>query len=91
MSLERKRFASKLKADYAIRRQRGHMKCLKHRRTNHEQCTAEQRKVYVGFDVSQKTIEIFCICGEKSSNGSVKIVNSKSSIQEFLSKFQRLQ
>ena len=51
----------------------------------------ESKKVYVGFDVSQKNIEIFCVCGEKTSKGSVKIVNSKTAIQEFLGKFKKPQ
>lgn len=49
----------------------------------------EQKKIYVGFDVSQKTIEIFCVCGEKTSNGSVKIANNKSAIQGFLQNFKK--
>ena len=51
----------------------------------------ESKKVYVGFDVSKKNIEIFCACGEKTSKGSVKIVNSKAAIQEFLGEFKKPQ
>ena len=51
--------------------------------------STESRKIYLGFDVSQETIEIFGVCGEKTSKGSVKIANNKATIREFLAKFEK--
>lgn len=48
----------------------------------------ESKKIYVGFDVSEKTIETFAVCGNESSKGSCKIENSKKSIEKFLLMFK---
>lgn len=48
------------------------------------------KKVYLGFDVSQKSIEIFATCDNETSRGTAKINNSKESIKDFLSKFHDL-
>lgn len=46
----------------------------------------ENEKIYVGMDVSQKTFEVFVIQGEKCSQKTLKIANSKESISKFFSK-----
>ena len=45
---------------------------------------SESKKVYVGFDVSEKTIETFAVCGTETSKGSFKIDNNKVSIRKLL-------
>jgi transposase len=52
-------------------------------------CSTEQKKVYVGFDVSEKAIEVYAVCGDVSSQGRTKINNDKRSIKEFLSMFKK--
>ena len=51
-------------------------------------CSTENKKVYVGFDVSEKTIEIFAVCGTETSKGSCKIDNNHDAIKKFLSTFK---
>lgn len=51
-------------------------------------CSTENKKVYVGFDVSEKTIEIFAVCGTETSKGSYKIDNNHDAIKKFLSTFK---
>lgn len=46
----------------------------------------EKEKIYVGMDVSQKSIELFVIQGEKTSEKTMKIANSKESLCKFFSK-----
>lgn len=50
-------------------------------------CNTENKKVYVGFDVSEKTIEIFAVYGTETSNGSCKIDNNHDAIKKFLATF----
>ena len=51
-------------------------------------CSTENKKVYVGFDVSEKTIEIFAVCGTETSKGCCKIDNNQDAIKKFLSEFK---
>ena len=51
-------------------------------------CSTENKKVYVGFAVSEKTIEIFAVCGTETSKGSCKIDNNHDAIKKFLSSFK---
>ena len=51
-------------------------------------CSTKNQKVYVGFDVSEKKIEIFSVCGTKTINGRVQISNEPDAIREFLSIFE---
>lgn len=51
-------------------------------------CSTENKKIYVGFDVSEKTIEIFAVCGTETSKGSCKIDNNHDAIKKFLSTFK---
>lgn len=50
-------------------------------------CSTDMKKIYVGFDVSEKTIEIYAVCGDQTSQESVKIENNRKEIQTFLSMF----
>lgn len=50
---------------------------------------SESKKVYVGFDVSEKTIETFAVCRTETSKGSFKIDNNEASIKKFLSMFKK--
>lgn len=58
------------------------------RRQTISKCSTENKKVYVGFDVSEKTIEIFAVCGTETSKGSCKIDNNHDAIKKFLSIFK---
>ena len=58
------------------------------RRQTISKCSTENKKVYVGFDVSEKTIEIFAVCGTETSKGSCKIDNNHDAIKKFLSTFK---
>lgn len=44
----------------------------------------ERNKVYLGFDVSEKSIEVFGVCGDKTTEKAIRIANSRVGIQEFL-------
>ena len=50
-------------------------------------CSTKTKKIYVGFDVSEKKITTFAICGQKTSKGSPEITNDPEAIQQFLSMF----
>ena len=50
-------------------------------------CSTEKKKIYVGFDVSEKTIEVFAVCGTETSKGYCKIDNNQDAIKKFLSEF----
>jgi len=43
-------------------------------------------KIYAGMDVSQKTIEIFCLRGEQAATGA-RIDNNREAIESFLKMF----
>ena len=51
-------------------------------------CSTEKKKIYVGFDVSEKTIEVFAVCGTETSKGYCKIDNNQDAIKKFLSEFK---
>lgn len=51
-------------------------------------CSTEKKKIYVGFDVSEKTIEVFAVCGTETSKGGCKIDNNQDAIKKFLSEFK---
>ena len=51
-------------------------------------CSTEKKKIYVGFDVSEKTIEVFAVCGTETSKGCCKIDNNQDAIKKFLSEFK---
>ena len=48
--------------------------------------STETKKVYLGFDVSQKSVEVYAVCGETTSKGSVSIKNDRNEIRNFLQK-----
>ncbi len=89
VSFKKKRFASKLKTNYYIRKQRGHASASNLGGQTMRNVAPESKKVYVGFDVSEKTIETFAVCGKETSKGSCKIENSPAGIQKFLALFKR--
>ena len=41
-------------------------------------------KIYIGFDVSQKTIKVFAVCGNQACQKAETIRNSRQSIADFL-------
>ena len=41
-------------------------------------------KIYIGFDVSQKTIKVFAVCGSQSCQKAETIANNRQSISDFL-------
>lgn len=50
-------------------------------------CSTKTQKVYVGFDVSEKKIATFAICGEKTSKDNPEISNDPEAIKQFLKIF----
>lgn len=48
----------------------------------------KQEKLFLGFDVSEKSIEIFGVCGTESSEKTIRIENNQSSIQALLAHFK---
>ena len=46
-------------------------------------------RIYLGFDVSEKSIEVFGIRGEQTTEKTIKIANNKESIQSLLTTFDR--
>lgn len=52
------------------------------------ECSTELKKIYVGFDVSEKTIETFAVCGIETSKSSCKIENAPQAIKKFLRMFK---
>lgn len=52
-------------------------------------CNTEAKKVYIGFDVSEKTIETFAVCGTETSKGCYKIENNQDAIKKFLTTFKK--
>lgn len=46
--------------------------------------SSSQQKLYLGFDVSEKSIEVFGVCGTQSTEKAIRIENSRSSIQSLL-------
>lgn len=51
--------------------------------------SSKAKKIYIGFDVSEKSIETFAVCGTETSKGFCKIENSHEAIKEFLSMFTK--
>lgn len=49
------------------------------------------RKLYIGFDVSSKKIEVYARTADEDKGVSMQIENSKNSIKEFLEKLQNCQ
>lgn len=49
----------------------------------------KSKKIYVGFDVSEKSIETFAVCGTETSKGCCKIDNDPNAIKKFLSMFSK--
>lgn len=50
--------------------------------------SSSQQKLYLGFDVSEKSIEVFGVCGTQSTEKAIRIENSRSSIQSLLTHFK---
>lgn len=50
-------------------------------------CSTKTQKIYVGFDVSEKKIAVFAVCGTKTSAECLEISNDAASIKQFLSVF----
>ena len=48
------------------------------------------RKLYIGFDVSSKKIEVYARTADEDKGVSMQIENSKNSIKEFLEKLPSL-
>ena len=46
--------------------------------------SSSQQKLYLGFDVSEKSIEVFGVCGTQSTEKAIRIENSRSSIQSLI-------
>jgi len=49
--------------------------------------TAKNEKVYIGFDISQKKIAVYAVCGDATSKTEVTIANDRNEISRFLSQF----
>jgi len=49
--------------------------------------TAKNEKVYIGFDISQKKIAVYAVCGDASCKNEVMIANDRNEISRFLSQF----
>ncbi len=47
-------------------------------------CNRKSEKVYIGMDVSQKTIEMYAVCGDKKAADIPKIETNKEAIGTFL-------
>ena len=52
------------------------------------ECGTKSEKIYIGFDISEKTIDALSIFGTATSSGSSKIDNGQKSIKKVLPMFE---